>query len=939
MARGSSVRARGRSAARPTRRRSPGVWPRKECAIPRPGRSTRSREATRAARSLGFPVVIKPARGAGCAGVTRVRREADLPAALARAQRAAGDKRALVQRFVSGTAASVALLSDGRRTRVLAVSGQTVAGTRLFSYAGGETPLTHPQAARAAAMARRTCRGLPGLKGYVGVDVVLADTEAFVIEVNPRLTTSYLGVRASLGENVAGLALLACAGALGAVSRAPPSGGLLGRGPDPLGMTDPVLGWDIGGANVKAALVSTLRDPRVVERPFALWREPRELPRVLGEIAGSLGGARRMAVTMTAELADCFATKGEGVASVLDAFGVAFPDVRPRVFGVDGRFRSSEAARARPLRVAAANWMASAMLVAEATPDALFVDVGSTTTDIIPIVAGRVVPHGRTDVARLRSGELVYTGLLRTPVCAIVRSLPVRGRRCRVAAELFAIAADAHRWLGHIAEERLRLRHARRAGPVAGGSGGTPGAHGLRRRRSPRARRGDRDRGGRRAGAGACHREGHRQVTQRRGDACPRLAVLAGQGTLPGAPRGGAGRSRELHPRGALRARGRARPPRGGGGDPPRAGERRVTIDAVVKVGGSLLARDDLAALVASLSEAAASSRIVVVPGGGPFADAVRDVTERNDPGDSAAHWMAILAMDQHAHLLAGLWPGGRARRDALRGIAATVERGRLAILAPFNWLRSEDPTPHGWHVTSDSIAAWVAARLAARRLVLLKSVEGALDEAGAVLEEASVSSPACGRWWTTTFPRRWSRRSSAGSSAAGTRSDCASCSGTGERPGPEYAEAQGLAQLPHLRCADPARTTALAGRTPHAHHVHAQTRARARSSSRSAPASAVFNPRARADARKEAMTPSPSASNVETPSLTAVSSMTPWTPARAGDRRELGGGKAVDTLARPRRPRRRREVGSGGGAATPEPRQELDRVSARASPRRPSLR
>ncbi len=100
--------------------------------------------------------------------------------------------------------------------------------------------------------------------------------------------------------------------------------------------------------------------------------------------------------------------------------------------------------------MAAANWMASATLLADSYRDALLVDVGSTTTDIIPIVGGRVVAKGRTDTARLRSGELVYTGALRTPVCAIVRSVPVGGRRCRVAAEHFAIAADAHLWLGRI---------------------------------------------------------------------------------------------------------------------------------------------------------------------------------------------------------------------------------------------------------------------------------------------------------------------------------------------------------------------------------------------------------------------------------------------------------------------------------------------------------
>jgi probable H4MPT-linked C1 transfer pathway protein len=216
----------------------------------------------------------------------------------------------------------------------------------------------------------------------------------------------------------------------------------------------PILGWDIGGANVKAVRIADgdRGAPRVVERPFALWRERDRLPEVLAAVATDVGGAPTMALTMTAELADCFATKREGVGFVLDAFGAAFPDVKPWVYGVDGRFRSPESARRRPHRVAAANWMATATLVARTFPDALLLDVGSTTTDIIPIVGGRVVARGRTDPARLRTGELVYTGALRTPVCAVVRSLPFRGRRCRVAAELFAIAADAHLWLGRIEE-------------------------------------------------------------------------------------------------------------------------------------------------------------------------------------------------------------------------------------------------------------------------------------------------------------------------------------------------------------------------------------------------------------------------------------------------------------------------------------------------------
>jgi len=219
-------------------------------------------------------------------------------------------------------------------------------------------------------------------------------------------------------------------------------------------MKGPIIGWDVGGANIKAARVdrSEPAGPVVVEQPFALWRDPRRLPDVLIETADRLGGVRTMAATMTAELADCFATKREGVHFVLDALGHAFPGVDLRIYGLDGVFRSIEAARERPHRVAAANWMASATLAAQTFHDALFIDVGSTTTDIIPLVGGRVVARGRTDPARLRSGELVYTGALRTPVCAVVRAVPLRGRRCRVAAECFAVAADAHLWLGDLEE-------------------------------------------------------------------------------------------------------------------------------------------------------------------------------------------------------------------------------------------------------------------------------------------------------------------------------------------------------------------------------------------------------------------------------------------------------------------------------------------------------
>ena len=214
--------------------------------------------------------------------------------------------------------------------------------------------------------------------------------------------------------------------------------------------SDSILGWDVGGANVKLARLDEDWRCAIVEQPFPLWREHVRLPAVLASMAAFAQPGAVMGVTMTAELADCFATKRAGVAFVVGSFESAFPASPLWIYGVDGRFRTAADARAHPLDVAAANWMAGATLVARSVRDALFIDVGSTTTDIIPIVDGRVVAEGRTDTERLQTGELVYTGCLRTPLAAILRSAPIGRAKSPVASEQFAIAADVYRWLGDI---------------------------------------------------------------------------------------------------------------------------------------------------------------------------------------------------------------------------------------------------------------------------------------------------------------------------------------------------------------------------------------------------------------------------------------------------------------------------------------------------------
>jgi (4-(4-[2-(gamma-L-glutamylamino)ethyl]phenoxymethyl)furan-2-yl)methanamine synthase len=214
------------------------------------------------------------------------------------------------------------------------------------------------------------------------------------------------------------------------------------------------LAVDIGGANTKAAWLDG-EALRTVSRPFEVWRDRGALAAVLRDAAAevSAGPTEGVAITMTAELSDAFRTKREGVGFVLDAAQEAFGDRTLSVLTTAGELVSVAAARARPWDVAAANWVATALAVAQARPDALLIDVGSTTADIVPVAEGRVAATGHDDLQRLLAGELVYTGVLRTNLAAIAPRVPVFGGWCPVASEYFAISADVHLVLGHLSPD------------------------------------------------------------------------------------------------------------------------------------------------------------------------------------------------------------------------------------------------------------------------------------------------------------------------------------------------------------------------------------------------------------------------------------------------------------------------------------------------------
>jgi (4-(4-[2-(gamma-L-glutamylamino)ethyl]phenoxymethyl)furan-2-yl)methanamine synthase len=222
-----------------------------------------------------------------------------------------------------------------------------------------------------------------------------------------------------------------------------------------------VLGLDIGGANTKAVYIRTeggaLKALQTELVYFPFWkRDTEQVKAMLIKLRTAVAGAHRLdcvAVTLTAELSDAYRTKREGVNHILTCAAEAFSDARIRVVTVDAALVSVEEAKTEPLRVAAANWAATGWLVSGLLRDCVVVDVGSTSTSIIPITHGKVSASGKTDLDKLMNGELVYTGSLRTNVAATVQTVPFRGGMARVASELFAQSGDIHLVLNNITAE------------------------------------------------------------------------------------------------------------------------------------------------------------------------------------------------------------------------------------------------------------------------------------------------------------------------------------------------------------------------------------------------------------------------------------------------------------------------------------------------------
>lgn len=214
-----------------------------------------------------------------------------------------------------------------------------------------------------------------------------------------------------------------------------------------------LIGWDIGGAHLKAAALEDGRIVAVAQKPCPLWLGLEHFHQAARAILAEWQPAPdcRHAATMTGELVDSFANREEGVFGLLQALGAQVPPHSIRVFAGPRGLLAVDSVRAEDVpAIASANWLATGYHAATHTPQALLIDIGSTTTDLLILRDGAVLTQGYTDYERMRHGELVYSGVVRTSLMALCDQAPLEGEWIGLMAEHFATTADVYRLTGEL---------------------------------------------------------------------------------------------------------------------------------------------------------------------------------------------------------------------------------------------------------------------------------------------------------------------------------------------------------------------------------------------------------------------------------------------------------------------------------------------------------
>lgn len=215
------------------------------------------------------------------------------------------------------------------------------------------------------------------------------------------------------------------------------------------------LALDIGGANLKLANGLGY----AASHSFKMWKNAPQLAAELRTVIAEAPPADHLAITMTGELADCFESRTEGVHFIIHALEKASDGRHLRVYLTNGDLVTTQVALQNPLQAASSNWHAWARFAGRYAKQgtALLIDVGSTTTDIIPLLDGIPAHTANNDLDRLLSSELVYTGIERSPICALIDSTPYRGHFCPLAQEVFATSRDAYLILKKLVEDESNL--------------------------------------------------------------------------------------------------------------------------------------------------------------------------------------------------------------------------------------------------------------------------------------------------------------------------------------------------------------------------------------------------------------------------------------------------------------------------------------------------
>ena len=217
-----------------------------------------------------------------------------------------------------------------------------------------------------------------------------------------------------------------------------------------------ILGLDIGGANTDCTIIE-LKNNEIISMKndreyFPMWKNNTQLQEYLHKLTENDPDIDVICVSMTAELADGYTSKKEGVLDISHQVIKVFDEKIVYFVTFDG-LKTYDELKKNPLSAAAANWIGTAEIIKYIEKNCIFMDIGSTTTDIIPIKNHKEYALGHTDLERLSTGELIYTGMLRTNLTSIVHTVPIHNKNTRVSSELFSITADVHRILGNIEED------------------------------------------------------------------------------------------------------------------------------------------------------------------------------------------------------------------------------------------------------------------------------------------------------------------------------------------------------------------------------------------------------------------------------------------------------------------------------------------------------